>query len=296
MLARRVLRWTSFVSTCLLLSSPVEAQQPDVEFNHLDGQETAYTLYLDHGEKFTIEILKTCEAQYAYEVRGILRDELEERGGRGDQPLAPKKLTITHNDAYGGYVVSISKLPPAPGSSCDGIDDLEPKMFIIFTPKEDWAVAVSGGFSVSNLTSPAYAIRSHPMEADKSQIVEDTSKQDFAKLGIATFVHMYREEWRWKTWGPALMFGLGISESNQAEYYIGGGLRLGDKATINGGIAFGSVSRLPAGVNLMEPVSADINLSELPTKVKRGVFMGISYSFINVGDRLQQPFAGSNGR
>ena len=299
MLTYRLPLCALFASASLLLASPAGAQQPgaqqpDVDFNHRTGQETAYTLHLNHGEEFTITIKETCEARFSYEVRGIRRDEPEPSGTertRTPVPLASKSLTIPHNDAYGGYVVSISELPPGPRPSCTRIDELEPKIFIIFTPKRDWALSFSGGFTVSGLTNPVYALQPHPTETDKKQIIEDPDKRDAANLGIATFVHMYHESWPWV--GP--MFGLGIRESNQTEYYFGGGVRLNDKATINLGIAFGPVSRLPAGINVMEPVAADINLTDLPTRVQRSLFMGISYSFISVGDRIQQPFAGTNG-
>ena len=281
------------VAASLLPTPRAFAQQP-VEFNHRSQQETAYTRHLKDGEELTIIIRETCEAAFSYEVRGIRREpeDTSVTTSSGEPQLTDKTLSVIHNEAYGGYIVNITRELPTGADACGGATrELRSQTLIISTPKMDWDLAFSGGFTISGLTDPVYALQPHPTETDKKQIVHDADKQDFANLGIATFVHMYHERVPWL----AGMFGLGIRESNQTEYYLGGGLRLNDRATINFGWALGSVARLPAGVSAMDPVTDDNVLMDLPRRVTGKLFMGISYSFINVGDRLQRPFAGASG-
>ena len=293
------------LSTSLNANEPSNAKgghsNPAIKFDHARGQDRSYTRYFDDGELFSIRIDNTCEIAFSYEVRGILIEEPDSitqadavqkhsRGMLTDLPsLKPKTLDVRHDQSYGGYIVNMVKLVESP--LCQESSELESRTLMIHTPRRNWNVAFSGGFVVSGLTNPVYALRPHPTEPGKSQIVEDPGKRDTASLGIATFVHMYHE--RRPRFG--IMFGLGLQESDQTEYYIGGGLRLSDRATINLGLSLGPVSRLPGGIDIMEPIADNNILTNLPTRVQESWFFGISFSFINVGDdRLRRPFAGSH--
>ena len=281
------------VAFCFLTSPAVAAAQPQdpaaaqpqetttarqvVNFNHRDGREAAHTLYLKNGEIFTIAIHDTCETQFSYEVRSILREQpppVQATHFPKASVLATKTVDIVHNDTYGGYLVNVIESTDPPPITCVDDDDalvttLASATFIVNTPRRDWAVAFSGGFTISGLTNHIYF-------TNKEGALEmDTENRDDAKPGIATFVHMYNERWKWPV---APMFGLGIRDNNQTEYYFGGGVRMGDKATVNGGIVFGPMSRqLPTG---MQSVSNAESVKNLPTKVSLSWFFGISYSFI----------------
>ena len=291
------------VSLPMTLEVAAEAvDQPDkkletVTFNHLEGVETAYTLRLQHLEKFTVSITNTCPKKFAYEVRGIRGYHPPPTTLVNSDAKLPanekRSFTVVHSDSFGGYVVDISDEKP----SLQCVDEengktLEPKTFFIFTPiLSDWHVSVSGGFTISGLVDPVYAVLSNPTTPGLNEVVERKDRRDSANLGIATFVNTYSEHYP----RIGLSFGLGIRGANETEYYVGGGLRLSDKTTINFGRVFGPVAHLPAALSLGETVEGSNTLSTLPTRIGHSWYVGISYSFIDVGDRIQRPFAGSGG-
>ena len=272
-----------------LLPSLVAAQNTTsagaqaIEFDHLNGQETVYRIHLRDGEEFEIIVQNACEAAFSYEVQGLPATGLG--AGRPEGIVAPSLSTVRrrvpYNDSYGGYRVDITRR--SGGRECDGSDTLEPKTLIVFTLKREWTLAFSGGFVVTGLTDPVY-------ELDANSRVVKSDKHDQAELGQAAFTHFYNEH---HAFPLVPMFGIGIRGSNQAEYYLGGGWRLGNKATINFGAVLGERSRLPVGVNEMQPVTDGNVLSDLPTKTGSSWFFGISYSFIDTRDLFRKPFAGS---
>jgi hypothetical protein len=264
-----------------------------VSFNHKDSKaDESRTLRVGNGETFKISILDTCEDLFTYDVHGVLREEKPPSapGLKGGAKLQPKVLTVVHDTKYGGYIVTMTRknLPTVP---CEGAGDLASRTLVIFTPQEDWDLSFSGAFTLSSLSNPMYYLRAHPDDATKKQVQEDTGKSDAVNLGIGAFVHLFHQRHPW----AAGTFGLGIREGNKMEYFLGGGLRASDKATINAGIVFGPVNRLPNGVDTTRPVSDDNVLNDLPTRIARGFFVGISYSFIDVRNKFQTPFAGSGG-
>ena len=264
-------------------------------FNHQVGVETAYTLRLQDGEEFSVSIANTCPQKFAYEVRGIRREAPQPTPRseiRSLPPLSTKNINVVHSDSYGGYVVVISVANEEVACATGNGGPLESKTFIIFTPEPpDWNVSMSGGFTISGLIDPVYAIKPHPTTPGDKQLVEHIDRRDSANLGLAAFVNTYHERVPWI--GPS--FGLGVRGTNETEYYVGGGVRLSDKTTINFGAVFGPVAQLPATVSLGETVNDENVLTTLPTRIERSWFIGFSYSFIAVGTRIQQPFAGSGG-
>jgi hypothetical protein len=263
-----------------------------VSFDHLntDGNRS-YVLNLSHGEPFQVKITNTCPETFSYEVQGILRAEQggDNLSGKDGKALETKLLPVVHDEKYGGYLVTIKRTFET--AVCKDGEKLQPRTLMISTPKMTWDLSFSGGFTLSSLNSPHYFLRPHPTETGKKQVQEDADKHDDANLGIASYVHLYHHRVPWL----AGMFGLGIRDSNKTEYYLGGGLRFSDKATLNAGVVFGPVTRLKDGINLTDPVSDDNVLNDLPTRTKRGFFVGLSYSFIDVRGKLQQPFAGATG-
>jgi hypothetical protein len=278
-------------SLCPLMAYAQEKKAAkEIRFNHLETTgDRAYELNLSNGEPFNVVIEQTCEPVFAYEVRGIYRSEepTEQPSVAAGGPLTTKTLTIVHDDQYGGYIVSLTRT--AAGKPCVNSDGLQSRTLIISTRKLDWDLAFSGGFTVTSLTNPVFFVRPHPTVTGQSQVQEDVEARDDANLGIGTFVHIYHHRLPWL----AGVFGLGIREGNRTEYFLGGGIRFNDKATLNLGYALGPVERLPNGVNTTDPVSDPNVLNNLSTRNRGGVFVGITYSFINVRQKLEQPFAGS---
>ena len=174
------------------------------------------------------------------------------------------------------------------GETCAYEGSLEPATLIIYTPRRTWAATVAGGFTISGLTNPVYEIN------QTSGSVVGTDKGDDMKRGAGAFVHVYHQAW--PELAPVPVFGLGIGSSDQSEYYFGLGVRLGDKAAINGGMVVGERAELPAGVNEGMKLTDVGALKELPTRVGATWFFGLSFSLIDAGDTLQRPFAGAASR
>lgn len=273
----------SLVSASAAASS---ALADEVVFNHKDGAEAAYTRHLSDGEKLTIRITSTCPSQFLYEIRGL---EMPPTGSAKTAGLTEKVLEVTHDDVFGGYIVNLSKR--AAGTPCGDVD-LKPVTLIVFTPASPWALSLTGGFTVNGLIDPVYALRTDPSEPGGSEIVQDRSKEDAASMGAATFVHVYHRSRP----SLALVFGLGLGEADETEYYVGGGWRFSDKATFNVGLAVGSVTRLPAGLGVGQVVRQDNVLADLPKRTEASWFFGVTFSFLDVGaERWKKPFAGSAG-
>ncbi len=193
----------------------------EIDFNHQGGKDTSYTLAnLENGEQFTVNILNTCETVFSYEIQGIaLPPPNPGPAGSGSRRrgLVKKSLPVIHSTAYGGYIVDITKRLVATGG-CTGDSTLESVTLIIFTPEgDDWAIALSSGFTVSGLTDP--------------------NNGDVAQLGIAAFVHTYHRKLPWL----APVFALGLRDE-RPEYHFGIAARLGNKATLNTGYVFGQTS------------------------------------------------------
>jgi hypothetical protein len=89
-----------------------------------------------------------------------------------------------------------------------------------------------------------------------------------------------------------MSFGLGLNQTGRGTYYTGLSLRLGSKAAITGGAAWGHVERLPTGVTTTAPVTDPNVLTNLPTQLTGKAFIAFSYGFLGSRDQLSKPFAG----
>ena len=284
----RTIVW-AVVGVCAL-AFPGAATAQQVTFNHLTSTTNAtHTIGVGDNEAFTVAINQTCPAVFDYAIEKIERrppeDALTQKAG-GAVPLQTHNLTIVHEEKYSGYVVSIVR--KSNQVECQGSDKLADRVIVINTPGS-WDLSFSGGFTMTSLRNRSFYLRPHPSDAAKKQVQEDLEASDDVNLGIATFVHLYHHRM------PLLAgtFGLGIRDGNKTEYFLGGGLRFNNKATLNAGLVLGPVLRLPNGVNTTDPITDDNILNNLPTRVQKGFFVGISYSFINVSDKLKTPFGGT---
>ena len=266
----------------------VDATKPNIVFNHLKDTAKIFDLDLEDGETFIVRIQSTCPDAFDYPYVGLARGQVELQGEE-KKPLSDHDITVVYDDRYGGYVFSINpKAGVSAAEKCLDGDQLKPGTFIVSVREQTWGMSFSGGFTFSGLTSPVFGLRT---ESGVKKVIRETDKEDARKLGAASFVHVYHDALQWKDIRPALAFGLGINGDNRSEYFAGGGLRLGDKAAINGGVAFGSISRLPNGVTFETPVTDDNLLSNLGSRVVRRWFFALSFSFVDTQDRLKKPFA-----
>ncbi len=166
-----------------------------------------------------------------------------------------------------------------------------------------WDLAFSGAYTADSLTNPVYGLvpGSVPTDTTSTQtttgyyIQRFADQEDTLRLGAAAMIHAVRSGphsfSRWDT-GFAPTFGIGV-ESNTLRYFLGPGLRFGDKFYLSAGVAIGSVTRLPAGLSASKPTdnprdrtsfTTNANaLSNPPTTTRVGYFFGVSFSFAGVG-------------
>ena len=238
-----------------------------VVFDHEEGGRRAYTLYLKDGEPFAVKIRNTCETEFTYEVLSITEDQPSPTQYRHSVSgvagqTTDKVIDVVHDDSYGGYFVEIRR--PATFVVCRNrqteseVAVLSPTRLTITTPARRWRTSVSGAYTLTHLPKDDCA---------------DGDPCNRVKQGLATFVHTYHDRFPFL----APMFGLGISGEGQAEYFVGGGLRLGNEGTISfGGVA----GKRRSGSN-----------------TQWSWFAGFSYAFLDTGtDALERPFAGEGSR
>ena len=276
-----------YLIPCTMFAQTAPAKKVHATFNHLEPTPKIFDLELNDRQTFTVRISNTCPDAFEYSFVGVER--APELQGAAKKPLVDKDIDIPYDARFGGYAFTIALKPGAdPASVCESGDKLKSTSFIVSVRQSEWGLSFSGGFTISGLTNKVFAIKT---ENGVKKVIEEPDKADERKLGAASFVHVFHDRAAWKGLQPALGFGLGISGDNKAEYLIGAGLRLGDKATLNLGWAWGSISRLPNGVTFDTPIADDNVLNNLGTQVVRRVFVGLSYSFIDTKERLLKPFA-----
>jgi hypothetical protein len=269
-----------------------QPKKADVEFNHKVDKSKIYALDLRDRETFLIRVQQTCPDAFNYLTTGVERGTSTRPESENTKlPLTYKDIEVTHDARFGGYVINIT---PKPGVSaaetCVDGDKLADASFIVSVREAGFGTSFSGGFTVSGLTNPVFSITG---EEGHKTLIEEPAKRDTHKLGAGSFVHVFHDKFRFRVLGdmqPAIAFGLGINADSRAEYMLGGAVRLGDKATINVGKAWGSEARLPNGVNL-GPVTDTNVLNNLGTRVVNRWFFALTYSFIDTKSRLLKPFA-----
>jgi hypothetical protein len=262
-----------------------------VTFSHKNDKAKIFDLDLENRQPFIANITDTCPDEFDYSYAGIERGVVSQsdRGATPKAKLTTHPITVVYDDQYGGYVFSIRrKEGVVAGSQCEGSEPLQPASFIVSVREQEWGISFSGGFTFSTLTSPVYGIKT---ENNVKTIVEENGKQDKIKLGAASFVHVFHDAVKKRGFQPALAFGLGINADNKTEYFAGIGFRLGDKATINVGVAAGSIARLPNGTNHNTPITDDNVLNNLGSRVVGKAFFALSYAFIDTKDKFKKPFA-----
>ena len=304
-------RCTLALAVALVTASPTLAQKVnkpkgakgDVIFSHRnDNQDLWYSRSLAAGQDFTVVINDTDPGRFQYSIAGVALEGGTEDDDQArkiqDVPiveLRPFKLPFTHDRKFGGYVVRIRANDPddrtvVPKGETDELV-LNDVTLHIAVETVGWNLDFAGAYVGSGLTDPKYAIITQENEAGDEEKVftREPNRESDVNLGLGAFVHVYNDnKWPWL----ALTFGLGIDDDTT--YYLGPSLRLGDKAAITAGYAWGAVDTLPGGQQLGESPISDNVLNNLGTKNEGAFFVGISYSFIpGIRDRFEKPFAGA---
>ena len=251
------------------------------------------------GELFTVRIMNTDTLAFDYSIAGVLvahEDKGEVQAGPKGLPSDVVDLTQQHDKRFGGYIVRVRpKSGPAGAASQLGAMTIR---ISVTTPQMN--VGFGGGFTVSDLVDPPYAVQETSTPSTTpgapatttNTLIEQPSRRDDDTRGMGTFVHV------WHTNAPALAlsFGLGLNGAQSANYYVGPSFRLGDKAYLTVGGIWGSVKAPPSGIEVGGTVKDANVLNNLGSRTARGWFAGLSYTFISgAEDALKKPFAGQGG-
>lgn len=247
-------------------------------------------LALEDGEILRVMVVESYPELYTYEIAGVVIPQPEESdpGAQNfgiwnittDQPTkVPFRLSALHSNDFGAYEVRIRVKTTLPDDTFPGDATLT-----IRTVPSEWNLDFGGGFVASGLTSKAYGLS----DDTDPKIVEEPDKKSEGLASIASFLHVWHTQEPW----AAITFGLGLDQDRGREYYFGPSLRLGDKATLTGGVVLGNVRRLPAGATEGQ-VARDPNVLEsLGEKSVYRLFLGMSYSFLGGGQNaISREFA-----
>lgn len=147
------------------------------------------------------------------------------------------------------------------------------------TPSADaaWDLSLTGGLVASGLTDPVYALGAVPGRATRV-VVRESDRESSVALGVAMFAQVYSTRWPWLA---PLSLGLSIRNDRPA-LLLGPGFRFGRHASVIGGVAFGSVQRLPAGVTEGATLADTNSLIDLPVRTTHSWFAGVTYTFLSV--------------
>ena len=197
--------------------------------------------------------------------------------GRDKDSKNCKEIIKESEEQFISYVSS----DPVPDELIDAKEMKDVVLLTTLKPR-DRAIDFSGGFVVSDLTNPRYAIRD-------GAIIRDRNAEDRQSLALAAFASIRSLRFP----RASLSFGIGIGEGSNAQYYIGPSYRSRDgKWFLTLGAVWGSIDRLPSGEQEGEVPSNDNVITNLSTRIERAGFFAISYSFLGGGASVfQKPFA-----
>jgi hypothetical protein len=244
------------------------------------------------GEMIHVLIENTCPERFEYTIVRIPREDVgTTHGADVENCTETKRLEITHDDQYGGYVVNITKT--------SGNPNVGSARLTISAKTSEWNVAFSGGFNATGLTNHAFALRDTVISTTtngqtttetKYRIVEEDDQADEVGRSVASFVHLQHTAFP----HVGLTFGVGVDSEQSGEYYFGPSIHFGERGSLNFGAVIGNVERLPTGRRLDDLVTDANLLSTLGDRTVVRGFVGLSFRFLNgtAGDNLKKPFLG----
>lgn len=253
--------------------------------DHRSGSPPPAPVTLKDGERFTVKVTRTYPTLFTYRLYRQ-RAAPEKRAILEDAELADVCLTEVHDKQFGGYTLVVQERTP--------VADYPPVVVVnipVQTPQ--WTYGFAGAFVGNRLVDHVYyASKEKQADGSDADVVREipSNERDWAKLGTAAFIHTSPP-----SWPVAFSFGLGIADGNKPTYYVGPSLRLGEQAFVTGGLAVGAVNRLPAGLRVGDRLSDPNALTTLRPRNTAGVFIALSYAFLNGRKAVEKPFAPTDG-
>ena len=268
------------ISVALLLTNQVAAKERIVKFDHKESN-TFDHIVANPGDtiKFTIE--NTCAEAFSYGVEGVSRavatvekNTIQSESIKRECQKTTHVISQTHDQSSSGYYVMVK----ANGDTTFNTEGLEDRTFFVVVDTSNWDVDFSGGFTLTDLTTPVFTTRKQRLMDGTIQdvIYQDRDAEDKYSLGLAGMVHLVHKNY--PSWAGT--FGLSITESGDTSYMFGPSVRLGDKATLTAGVMAGKVDRLPNGLQVGDVLTDANGLTNLGQKTETGFFLAISYSFM----------------
>lgn len=252
------------------------------------------TLRLREDENFCVEIVNT--------IPGCVTVNLEEVPSAAFQalgagPPSAVAFRVRHHEDAGSYKVAIGIKPE---SACSGLSPLTREIPVL---TYGWTLGLAGAFTADGLTDPVHFLESgqRPKPSDPETVEsgffvrERSSAEDDAKLGAATFVHLYHSDpARFAIgrlhWAP-LSFGLGIADGSQAKYFLGTGVRFSTRAFLTAGGAIGGRQRLPVSLGTGDFTTDQNALKNLGVETSLEWFVSLSFRGLDIdATRLSAPF------
>jgi hypothetical protein len=286
------------------------ATPPDVIISHVGGgQVPGGTIHKQRGERVRVEIQDTETDCYSFNFR-VVEETREEAASDTEfdfnetvpfevtfwgEPLEIEIEAIRINDDAacnrGGERKAGGALPP----------------WKVRVTTDGWDIFFSGAFTADKLNNPVFTLvpedrdldndPNHTKETSGFVVTEREDREDSFRLAAAAMVHVIHTNPNRLSafdinWVP-LSFGLGVGDNSQARYFLGTGIRFGEKFFLTAGGVIGPVTRLPNKVSLGDfTTDAAVLNDPLPTRNKTAFFIGVSYSFAGVGpSAFTGPFA-----
>jgi len=245
------------------------------------------TVRIPHEAKYGGYLVEITRIDPKQTVRRLLdknklTSEFVERAKSLTGPNAPPCASVKQQ-AWEKTLASSSAVKPLADSS-----------ILISVEHTGWTYGIAGAFTGSHVTNHEFAIvpNDSTPATDDTIVIRNKDGEDSVALGAAAMIHLYNPDLSGWISNWAISFGLGISEGNKVSYFLGPSYRFGKQAFMTIGVNIGSIDTLPAGQRVGVAPETENVLNNLGSKTEGGLFLSISYSFLNPGEgAFKGPFA-----
>jgi hypothetical protein len=211
---------------------------------------------------------------------------------RSGEPLVNIDVPVRYDGKAAGITLSIKYLPgllPERRAICEELPERDVQI-----PVENlaWTLGFAGAFTADSLTDPVFFLEPGTKKINGTDtagfnVRKNSDAKDTATLGTAAMIHLYHTDPdRYRSllgsnWAP-VSFGLGVGADSKTKYLFGTSMRWDEHLYLTGGIAFGSVKRLPNTFDTGDhSFTTNANaLDNLPSRNRVGVFFSVSYTFL----------------
>lgn len=275
----------------LLIGAPLSAAPTkEIVFDHSSGVlSPGGPVALGRDDILTIHVSNTFNNCFQFlPTLTPARTGLERSG----EPLVNIDVPVRYDGKAAGITLSIKYQPglsPERRAICEELPEREVQI-----PVENlaWALGFAGAFTADSLTDPVFFLEPGTKEINGTDtagfnVRKNSDAKDTATLGTAAMIHLYHTDpdryssLLGSNWAP-VSFGLGVGADSKAKYLFGTSLRWDEHLYLTGGIAFGSVKRLPNTLDTRDhSFTTNANaLDNLPSHNRVGVFFSVSYTFL----------------